>query len=210
MNIHLGKLFAKIEDGAIAAYPVDIQRAFPRTSFPKNIKTAPVGFTIVRASEPPALGLYQIPVEGVPVFVGDEWRQQWSVNEVFPLDGLKTALSTKVDQDAETQRLLHITPGAGQAMEYDQVAVDAAAFAALTVPHEPGMFPMLESTVGVEADTIEEVAAIVLGMNAGWKQIGAAIRRARIEAKQAIQVAETHDDARAVYAAINWLPAPSV
>lgn len=198
------KLFAKIENGAVAAYPVDIQRAFPRTSLPKD--RAPAGYAIVKRAAPP-LGLLQAPVEQTPALIGDEWVQQWTLQEMLPLEGLKAALCAKVDEDAETERLKYITKGAGQSMEYAQVEKDAEAFLALTEPYVPGSLPMLESTVGIDAPTIEGVVDVVMNMRQQWLLVGPAIRALRLGAKKQIEEAETHDAARALYAAIVW-PAP--
>lgn len=142
--------------------------------------------------------------------VDGAWRAPAPEPEPPPhdLDALKAQLVAQIDIDAEAQRALYITPGSGQAMEYQQAAVEAGALlAALAADpaHEPtpGAYPMLEASVGIDGDTLADVAATVAAMHAQWQAIGSAIRGARLAAKAAVLAAEDEAAARAA-AVVAW------
>lgn len=119
-------------------------------------------------------------------------------NQVF-----RTTLKADVDSAAETERLKYITPGNGQAMTYQQKVTEAQAFKAATNP-KASDYPILSSEVGITAQTLAEVADIVLAAFAQWQQIGAAIEVIRLGAKRDIDAAEDETAARAVVDAIVW------
>ncbi len=110
------------------------------------------------------------------------------------LDPLKAALKARVDGAAELERRKYITPGAGQAMTYQQKAAEAKAFTDAEDSDEAD-FPMLMAEVGITAPDIAGVAASVLGAEMAWRQIGAAIEGIRLSAKKAIDEAENADEA---------------
>lgn len=113
------------------------------------------------------------------------------------LDALKIGLKAAIDVAAEAERMKYITAGAGQAMTYARKVEQARAAQADADPH-PGDYPLLDASVGIDGDDVLDVAATVLTMDAAWEQIGAAIEAARLNAKQAINEAETAGAARAV------------
>lgn len=125
-----------------------------------------------------------------------------------PLTFVKTVLKVSVDASAETERLKYITPGTGQAMTYQQKVTEAQAFKAATNP-KAADYPILSSEVGITAETLAEVADIVLAAFAQWQQIGAAIEVIRLGAKRDIDAAEDEASARAVFDAIVW-PQPAI
>ena len=131
------------------------------------------------------------------------------------LAALKSGLSRAVDVDAEARRLQLITPGSGQAMEYQEayaeaVQVDGAAKAGHAV--DAAGFPMLAASIGYDrdpqtgqptTDVVGEARAVLAAYDA-YQRAGAAIRGARLAAKKAIDAAATGDAARAAYFAIVW------
>lgn len=119
------------------------------------------------------------------------------------LDALKAQLKAQIDQSAETERLKYITPGAGQAMTYQQKVDEARAFKAASNP-KPTDYPVLSSEVGITAETLSEVADIVLAAFAHWQQIGAAIEAIRLGAKRDIDAAEDYITTRSIIDAIVW------
>ena len=119
------------------------------------------------------------------------------------LDDQKAILRRSVDQAAETERLKYITPGNGQAMTYQQKVTEAQAFKAATNP-KASDYPMLSSEVGITAETIDEVADVVLAAFAQWQQIGAMIESIRLGAKRDIDASEVEAEARAIVDAIIW------
>ncbi|KAB2773244.1 hypothetical protein F9L00_24835 [Brucella anthropi] len=120
-----------------------------------------------------------------------------------PLSAVKDALKAQIDALAETERLKYITPGNGQAMTYQQKVAEAQAFKTATNPKATD-YPILSSEVGITAETLAEVADIVLAAFAQWQQIGAAIEAIRLGAKRDIDAAEDETSARAIVEAIVW------
>lgn len=116
---------------------------------------------------------------------------------------LKSWLKNEVDAAAETERLKYITPGDGQAMTYQQKVAEAQALKDATNP-QPSDYPILSSEVGITAETLGEVADIVLAAFAQWQQIGAMIESIRLGAKRDIDAAEDEATARAIVDAIVW------
>ncbi|CAB4327459.1 MULTISPECIES: hypothetical protein [unclassified Brucella] len=125
---------------------------------------------------------------------------QWRAS---PLETIKAQLKRRIDADAETERLKYITPGNGQAMTYQQKVDEARAFKAASNP-KAADYPVLSSEVGITAETLSEVADIVLAAFALWQQIGAAIESIRLGAKRDIDAAEDEAAARAIVDAIVW------
>lgn len=124
------------------------------------------------------------------------------------LEPLREALCAEVDQKAEAMRLLFVTPGAGQAMEYQEALAQARAF----IANEAGDYPFLEADVtagtidprtGLAVQTIEEAAALVIWMHGRWQMAGAAIRAVRLGAKAAIGAA-TNIAALVMAGAVDW------
>lgn len=111
------------------------------------------------------------------------------------LTALRAAAIAKVNSEAEQQRLKYITPGSGQAMVYLVKENQARA----CISGLPGPYPLLEATVGIERDpvtgaiaqTVEEVAQIVLGMANQWTSVAAHIEAVRFRAIIAIEDAAT-------------------
>ncbi|MDH0366723.1 hypothetical protein [Brucella anthropi] len=125
-----------------------------------------------------------------------------------PLSAVKDALKAQIDALAETERLKYITPGNGQMLTYQQKVAEAQAFKAASDP-QPSDYPILSSEVGITAETIGEVANIVLAAFAQWQKIGAMIESIRLGAKRDIDNAEDEAAARAVVDAIEW-PQPAL
>lgn len=119
------------------------------------------------------------------------------------LGALKNHLKIEVDGQAEDERLNYITPGAGQAMTYQQKVDEARAVKAATAPLAAD-FPVLASEIGITAETLSDVADTVLAAFSQWQQIGAMIESIRLGAKRDIDAAEDEAAARAIVEAIVW------
>lgn len=100
----------------------------------------------------------------------------------------------------------YITPGAGQAMTYQQKASEAVMLEDDPDP-QPASYPLLSAEVGITAPTLAEVGATVRLAHGQWILIGAAIEAARLSAKKAVTEAATVEIAQAA-AAVVW-PSPS-
>jgi len=121
------------------------------------------------------------------------------------IDSLKAALKASVDAAAEAERMKYITPGAGQAMTYQQKASEAVMLEDDPAP-DPADYPLLSAEVGITAPTLAEVGAVVRAAHGAWILLGAAIEAARLGAKKAIDEAEDQATARAA-AEVLW-PSP--
>lgn len=112
------------------------------------------------------------------------------------LDDLRAQALSKVDREAEAQRLRHITPGAGQALVYEQKRAEAQ-----RMENDPdpvaSNYPLLAAEVGITAPTLAEVGSKVRELSAAWLATAAAIEAARLGAKVAIGAAATPPEIRA-------------
>ena len=118
------------------------------------------------------------------------------------LAALKSYLMARIDADAETARLAHITGGAGQAMTYGQKAAEAKACLADAAP-DAAAYPLLSAEIGITAPTLEEVAAVVAAAHAAWTLTGAQIEALRLGAKAAVAAAADAETAEAA-AIVSW------
>lgn len=93
-----------------------------------------------------------------------------------------------IDEAAEAARNRYITPGGGQALEYQSAVEEARAYQA----GQPGDYLMLQADVnaGLAAD-LEAAADLVLTTRAGWEHVGSAIRAIRLAAKRQVNEAAT-------------------
>ncbi|XUY27838.1 hypothetical protein RMR21_005635 [Agrobacterium sp. rho-8.1] len=139
----------------------------------------------------------------------DEVGRRERINTIPPfaipepdLEEIKRLLKTQIDEEAETARLRYITGGAGQAMTY-QRKVEEAKRAVLEDNPLPDDYPMLSASLGIDGETIKDIALLVLTMDAQWAVIGSAIERARQTAKEAIGGAETVEAAQ-IAAQVVW------
>jgi hypothetical protein len=128
---------------------------------------------------------------------------------------LQADLKARVDTAAEALRLTLITPGSGQAMEYQEayaeaVQVDQATKAGQAV--DAAAFPMLSASLGYDLDPttgkpttdIPGEARAVLAAYDAYQKAGAAIRSVRLKGKAAIDAAADAAGAQAAFAAIVW------
>ena len=123
------------------------------------------------------------------------------------INTLRLTLTTQVDAQAETTRLLWITPGSGQALTYEQKRAEAERMAGDPAP-EPEAYPMLAAEVGITAATLSAVGALVRARAAAWTAIAAQIESLRLQAKAAVMAANNAAEARAA-AAVTWPAGPS-
>lgn len=133
-------------------------------------------------------------------FDGETWTPP--AGPTVPLEDLRGSAKAAVDASAEAYRLTYITPGAGQAMAYQQKLTEAKAYLAdmsLTAAQCPHIF----AEVGITGATAEAVAHVVTDMHAAWQVKSAEIERLRLAAKAAIDAAETAEAISAA-AAIVW------
>ncbi|UXN05264.1 hypothetical protein [Bartonella sp. HY761] len=127
---------------------------------------------------------------------------------------VKTALKSAIDHDAEIARLKYITPGVGQSMTYQEKVNQAAnyskALAAYLKDPDNNKAPneneylLLKSSLGIDGDTLAEVAENITWAYALWEQVGAAIETIRLQTKASIDTATTVEQAQAIFDAVKW------
>lgn len=127
-----------------------------------------------------------------------------------PVGTMRRKAHAMVDTAAETARQAFLTPGAGQAMEYEATRREAAA--AEDDPADPldaAKYPMLEAerlaldAVG-QTESLIDIAAGVRLSSEAWSAAGSAIKRVRREAKLKIDAAMTAAEIRAILDAVAW------
>ena len=98
----------------------------------------------------------------------------------------------QIDATAERTRHRYITPGSGQALEYEQAFREAVDFQAAGYPEaDLADYPMLQAEAQATGRTGTVVCDEVLTLHAQWVAVGAAIRRERRAGKEAVRAAAT-------------------
>lgn len=128
------------------------------------------------------------------------------------LGAVRARLAALVDERAETLRGAVMTPGAGQAMEYQEVQAQAAAALASPSGVTEAAYSMLAASIGIDLDPqtgapatdVLGVARSVEAAYGAWLTFGAGIRRARLSGKAAINAAASVDTACDAFDAIAW------
>jgi hypothetical protein len=127
---------------------------------------------------------------------------------LFPDTSLEVAravLCRHVDERAEVVRQGYLTPGTGQALTY--VLKRAEAEGAVVDPAPTAeAYPLLQASVGIEGDSLRDVAGAVLTASAIATRLLQLIEQSRLGAKRSIKAAATAAEALAVVDAIAWLP----
>ncbi len=149
--------------------------------------------------------------------VAPDFLSAMKIPDAVVLAAAQGALCVAVDAQAEKLRIVVLTPGAGQAMEYGELKAEAQAALAATAAATPALYPMLAASVGIDIDpSTNAVATDVLGVaravmvqSAAWTALGAAIRKARVTGKAAIAAASDLASAKAAFAAITWPALPT-
>ena len=112
----------------------------------------------------------------------------------------KAEALTRIDAAAEAERAKYLTPGAGQAMVYQQKQAEAHAWQA----NPNGTYPHLTAEIGITGATLEEVAQTVLAMEAGWTQVSSAIEATRLAAKAVVRTCTTPAEVEQTVTGITW------
>ena len=105
------QLLIMIDDEGNITYPLNLQKAFPYSSFPSVItnNSLPPGVQfVIPTPKPSHLGLLenQRVVEGHPIFNGTQWIQQWDIIEYdLELAEEKTKLCEEAIQRSYDQQL---------------------------------------------------------------------------------------------------------
>ncbi len=143
--------------------------------------------------------------EHAPAFVG---------GDVPDLTTAKAAACAAIDAQAERRRQAVITPGAGQSLEYQHTAEEAARAVAAPDPLDPATYLFLVAEQEALAATVgniplRDVAAAVLADRATWLAYGAAIKSVRRRAKLKIGAATSAAGVAVVLAGVTWPEVPA-
>jgi phosphotransferase system glucose/maltose/N-acetylglucosamine-specific IIC component len=132
-----------------------------------------------------------------------------------PLATLQATAATQIDAAAEAARLLWITNGCGQSLEYNALEAETASATAAPDPLDPTVYPWLgtelaaQIAAGNTTMTLRQVAAMNAAQIAAWKAAGIAIRQTRRTAKLQIAAAPTAAAIDAIVAGVTWPAGPS-
>lgn len=116
------------------------------------------------------------------------------------LDQWKADLLRFIDLEAEKERLKYITPGAGQAMVYQEKERQARAYLA---DHTAESFELITMEAQATGVFPEDVANAVVLMAGKWRLVAAFIEARRLAAKQAVEAAANVEQARWA-AVVDW------
>ena len=155
----------------------------------------------------------QISYDGTYLHVPDELFDAISAIDIDDsaavLMALKVFINAEIDKAAELQRLLYITPGAGQSMVYRQKEMEAELVVA-----DPQIAPALVPHIAAEAVAFDtslfDCAVVVLTMAQQWRTVSSGIETTRLVAKATVDAAATPEEARAVLETIVWSGGASV
>ena len=120
-----------------------------------------------------------------------------------------------IDRQAEAERLVYITGGAGQAMVYLEKQREARSAAEIVAGGgEPSTlaYPLLAAAVGVDIDprtagavtTVAQAAEVILLIAAAWAVTAADIEGRRLRAKRLVSEAETIAAVEAAMVGEGW------
>ena len=154
-------------------------------------------------------------------FLKNQGLRKWIAGEVVEytppepsLSEIKKQLKQQVDTDAERERLKYITSGVGQSMTYQEKYNQAVDYSKKYIAHKqtPDELPepnendylLLKASLGIDGDTLIEVAATITYSYAIWQQIGAAIEAKRLETKALIDEAKSVEDAKSIFETMKW------
>lgn len=154
-----------------------------------------------------------IVTEVPPELVDGAWRQVWlatprsSEEAAAALARVRAEAMAEIDRQAEAARLQYVTPGSGQALEYERTEREARAFAAAGFAGwDPALYPMVEAERQAIADAGEEIPApraaaeAVIAQADAWAGVGAAIKRLRRARKMRLAGATTGAEVAAILA----------
>lgn len=158
-------------------------------------------------------------------FLKNQGLRKWVAGEVVeytppepPLSEIKKQLKQQVDMAAENERLKYITSGVGQSMTYQEKYNQAVDYSKKYTAHKqaPDELPepnendylLLKASLGIDGNTLIEVAETVTYSFAIWQQIGAAIEAKRLETKALIDEAKNNAEAKSIFETMKW-PSPS-
>lgn len=131
---------------------------------------------------------------------------------VEPVDQVRARASRRIDREAEAHRLKFLTPGSGQAAEYEATVAEATRAIVAPDPLVAEAYPWLaaEQTAQAEAGvsmTLREVASGALARRAAWNAAGPGIKAVRRGAKLRVAAETDPAEIAAIVQGLVW-PTP--
>ncbi len=115
----------------------------------------------------------------------------------------KARICVGIDTQAETIRATYLTAGTGQAMVYQEKGEQAIAALNEENP-DPDDYPLLKATLGIEGNSIHEVARLVVETKAQWTAVAAAVEEARLGGKANVNASSSVSQAKSIATGISW------
>lgn len=116
----------------------------------------------------------------------------------------KARLVRAIEDKAGSIRAKHITHQPGQDLLYERKRREAEYVVDQGANANPALCPVLSASVGIEAPTLADCAALVLSQESVWASIASHIELRRLGGKAAVMAASTVEQAEAAAAAIDW------
>lgn len=113
-------------------------------------------------------------------------------------------LLAAIENKAGAIRSKYVTNQPGQDLLYERKRREAEYVVDQGAAANPALCPVLGASVGIEAPTLAECAALVLARESQWAAIAAQIEVRRLGGKAAVKAAATAEAAQAAFAAIDW------
>jgi hypothetical protein len=163
------------------------------------------GVTGLPADATPAMLVYDGETVSWPGYAG------WQAQAAADLAAEQAQALVLIDAQAEACRLQWLTPGSGQALEYQETAAEAAAAAVAPDPLDPVKFPMLAAEMQAQigagvtpAPTLRQIQQQASAQQAAWAVAGTAIKQMRRTAKLKVSAATTIKAVNAIVAGLAW------
>ncbi|WP_155524505.1 hypothetical protein [Oleisolibacter albus] len=174
--------------------------------------------TLVPAEYEQFTSSYDIPAAVLRAYAAKEiaWPDPMPTNGapgVIDLETYRTLAIQRLDAAAENHRLKIITGGSGMAMVYDGKAAEASSIdEADSTLTSSDKYPYLSAEVGTTrrladgqpAETLGDVAAVVLEKARAFNNRAAAIEGPRLAAKRAVMTAETVHEVDQILNGVAW------
>jgi hypothetical protein len=122
---------------------------------------------------------------------------------VDTLDDLKARAKNDIDEGAGTIRGRYITSVRGQPETYMIKEAEAKAYLKASNPLA-SEYPMLAAEIGINGDTMADVATMIVSKANEWRQLASVIENIRLSKKKAIDEVVSEDDLTAVIADVQW------
>ena len=222
-------LLAKVDaHGNVLAFPygIDQLKRDQNVALPANVSPSDLlalGAEVVETPPPPACDptTQRLSQAEWPARVAGTLTLAWSVEDRTPeeiaaaLAEARAAAERSVDAQAEARRALMLTPGSGQALEYDRTEREARAYAAAGFQgYTAALYPMIEAERLAVQDATgvlpapQDTAQSIITLADASTTYGAAIKRVRRSAKLALEAATTLADVRAALDGLEWPAVP--